>query len=120
MNIQLHRNARTMPTIHRELQHQPPSMSNQELAETYDIANAQRMFASNSSDSTRNIKGNEALGGVHNRDLSVGLGACFRYVRLGHRFRARRNPTHDAADQPRMSGYGAIGLADTRQPPRRA
>ena len=37
MNIQLHQNARTPPAIRQELQNQPPSGSNQELAEAYNL-----------------------------------------------------------------------------------
>ncbi len=37
MNIQLHQNARTTPAIRLELQRQPPSVSNRELAEAYHL-----------------------------------------------------------------------------------
>ena len=37
MNLQLHKNARTTPAIRRELQAQPPSVSNRELAEAYGL-----------------------------------------------------------------------------------
>ena len=38
MNIQLHKNARTTPAIRRELQAQPPSVTNKELAEIYNLS----------------------------------------------------------------------------------
>lgn len=37
MNIQLHQNARTTPAIRRELQAQPPSVTDKELAEAYGL-----------------------------------------------------------------------------------
>ncbi len=37
MNIQLHQNARTTPAIRLELQTQPESVSNRELAEVYGL-----------------------------------------------------------------------------------
>ena len=37
MNIQLHKNARTTPAIRRELQAQPASVTNKELAEAYGL-----------------------------------------------------------------------------------
>jgi len=37
MNIQLHKNARTTPAIRRELQSQPPSVTDQALAEAYGL-----------------------------------------------------------------------------------
>lgn len=38
MNIQLHKNARTTPAIRRELQAQPDSVTNKELAERYHLS----------------------------------------------------------------------------------
>ena len=37
MNIQLHKNARTTPAIRLELQSQPESVSDRELAEAYHL-----------------------------------------------------------------------------------